>query len=152
MQEKNANSRLYLLASIWILYGIYRIFKAIVLELDYAQNQLSASTTTEILIFGAFSLSIGLGLLFRSKFLSLELLSLPLALLAYSIIWTILLGNFPTSFLKIDYIALLLIIPTGNLIRQQQISAPIGDWSIPSLLFWVMIEIFLFNGLIFLLV
>lgn len=150
MQEKTANSRLYLLASIWILYGIYRIFKAIVLELEHAQ-QLPAATITEMLIFGAFSLAIGLGLLFRSKFLSLELLSLPLALLAYSIIWAILRRSLPASFLNIDYLALVLIFPTNQLIRQLQISPPIQDWVLSGLLFWVMIEIFLFNGLVFLL-
>lgn len=152
MQEKNANSRLYLLASIWILYGLYRIFKAIVLELENTQQPLSAaSSITEMLIFGAFSLAIGLGLLFRSKFLSLELLSLPLALLAYSIIWAILRRSLPASFLNIDYLALVLIFPTNQLIRQLQISPPIQDWVLSGLLFWVMIEIFLFNGLVFLL-
>jgi hypothetical protein len=156
MQDKTAYNRLYLLSAIWILYGFYRLLRAMIIVYVYAQHgqlgQMPSPNTPEMLVFGAFSIAIGFGLLFRSKFMSLELLSLPLALLAYSLIWSILKVNFLEQFLIIDYLALLMIIPTQLSVKQLQISPAIKEWSMASILFWVMIEIFLFNGVIYLMV
>lgn len=156
MQDKTAYNRLYLIAAIWMLYGVYRILRA--LSIEYASagqfgfSQIEHSHSAEMLVFGSFCLAIGFGLLLRSKFMSLELLSLPLALLAYSIIWSILQADPLTYFLQLDYLALLFILPTQQHIRPLQFSPGIKQWSLGSILFWVMVELFLFNGVIYLLV